>query len=112
MLSQQMLFLLAVCFNLVLSQTCSHLMYDGMQGNEEQKAEGQQVLADVLESMRIVAVLLSPIAPQLSCRMYRQLGFSQEQVDMLSADDLHWGGAYAAASRRHTALGGVQKIFA
>ena len=63
-----------------------------LQGNDEQKAQGRQVLADVLECMRIVAVLLSPIAPQLSQRMYLQLGFSEDQFKSLTLSDSQWGG--------------------
>lgn len=64
----------------------------GLQGNDEQKAEGRQVLADVLEALRIVAILISPLTPRLACAMYTQLGFSEEQFQDLSLADAAWGG--------------------
>ena len=66
-----------------------------LQGSEEQKALGRQVLGDVLECMRIVAVLLAPITPQLSQRMYSQLGFSAADFQALSLADARWGGEHA-----------------
>ena len=64
-----------------------------LQGNDEQKAEGRQVLADVLEALRIVALLISPITPRLARAMYMQLGFSEEHFRELTLADAAWGGA-------------------
>ena len=43
-------------------------------GDEEAKAEAAAALAGVLEAVRIVAVMLSPVTPSLSARIYGQLG--------------------------------------
>jgi methionyl-tRNA synthetase len=61
-------------------------------GSEEEKAEAAAVLAAVLEAVRIVAVLLSPVTPALSSRIYRQLGLSAEQYAELTWADTEWGG--------------------
>lgn len=61
-------------------------------GSEEQKAEAAVVLAAVLEAVRVVAVLLSPVTPALSARIYQQLGFSPEQHAVLTWADTEWGG--------------------
>ncbi|KAI3437932.1 hypothetical protein D9Q98_000376 [Chlorella vulgaris] len=60
-------------------------------GSDEQKVEAAAVLAAVLEAVRVVAVLLSPVTPSLSSRIYQQLGFSQEQFEALSWADTEWG---------------------
>ena len=60
-------------------------------GSDEQKVEAAAVLAAVLEAVRVVAVLLSPVTPSLSSRIYQQLGFSQEQFEALSWADTDWG---------------------
>jgi methionyl-tRNA synthetase len=43
---------------------------------QEQQGEVERVLYCVLESIRLSAYLLSPIIPDLSGKIYRQLGFS------------------------------------
>ncbi|GAB4819284.1 hypothetical protein N2152v2_006330 [Parachlorella kessleri] len=60
-------------------------------GSEEQKAEAARVLVAVLEAVRIVAVLLSPVTPSLSRRIYQQLGYSVQQVEALQWQDTEWG---------------------
>ena len=61
-------------------------------GGEEDKAAAAAVLAAVLEAVRIVAVLLSPVTPALSGRIYNQLGLSeQQQYAALSWADTAWG---------------------
>lgn len=40
-----------------------------------------QDLVIILEAMRIIAVALSPVTPNLSWRIYEQLGYSKEQFD-------------------------------
>ena len=68
-----------------------------VQGTEEQKAGGRQVLADCLEAVRIVAVLLAPITPSLSARIYAQLGFDEASHRDLCLDHAQWGGESPAA---------------
>ena len=50
------------------------------------------MLADCLEAVRIVAVLLVPITPGLSARIYAQLGFDEASRRDLCLDHAHWGG--------------------
>ncbi|MCO5548575.1 hypothetical protein L7F22_002035 [Adiantum nelumboides] len=54
-------------------------------------AEAAQDLGTVLEAVRIVAVALSPVTPQLSLRIYLQLGYSVEDFQSLSWEDTNWG---------------------
>jgi methionyl-tRNA synthetase len=58
----------------------------------------EQTLYSVLESVRLAAYILSPITPDISTEIYRQLGFSLEFNDktllknaVLSATDGSWG---------------------
>ena len=57
----------------------------------QRKADAAAVLAAVLEAVRVVAVLLSPVTPALSTRIYTQLGFSEQQAAALSWADTEWG---------------------
>lgn len=51
-----------------------------------------QDLVIVLEAVRVVAVALSPVTPQLSLRIYLQLGYSETDFQSLSWGDTRWGG--------------------
>lgn len=53
-----------------------------LQGSDGEKAFAGQVLVSVLEAVRIVAVLLSPVTPCLSERIYLQLGFSEKEFEV------------------------------
>ncbi len=46
----------------------------------------------VLEAVRIVAVLLSPVTPRLSSEIYGALGYGPEAYKGLSWGDASWGG--------------------
>jgi methionyl-tRNA synthetase len=79
-----------------------------------QQGEVEQILYGVLESVRLSAYLLSPIIPNLSNQIYRQLGFSldfnhQAQVNHLApfAEHTQWGYFPANAS-----LSKPQPVFA
>lgn len=61
-------------------------------GDDAAKAEAAAALVAVLEAVRIVAVLLAPVAPALSRRIYLQLGFDGAAVDALTWRDAEWGG--------------------
>lgn len=61
-------------------------------GDDAQKAEAAAALAAVLEAVRIVAVMLVPVTPSLSRKIYLQLGFDDSVVDGLSWRDAWWGG--------------------
>ena len=50
------------------------------------------MLLEVLEAARIVAIMLSPVAPALARLIYLQLGFSDEDFANLSWQDTQWGG--------------------
>ena len=52
------------------------------QGDDNQRAHAAVVLCSVLEVLRIVAVALKPVVPQLSARMYQQLGFTEGQFQV------------------------------
>lgn len=63
-----------------------------------QQAEVEQVLYAVLESVRLAAYLLSPIIPNLSTKIYRQLSFSVDfnhltQIQEIAPFAIHsqWG---------------------
>ncbi|WP_421657119.1 methionine--tRNA ligase [Leptothermofonsia sp. ETS-13] len=63
-----------------------------------QHAAVEQILYTVLESVRLAAYLLSPITPNLSTSIYRQLGFSlnfneQSSIDVTApfVTHAHWG---------------------
>jgi methionyl-tRNA synthetase len=45
-----------------------------LQGSDDEKRAAGEVLTAVLEAARIVAVLLAPVTPALSARIYSQLG--------------------------------------
>jgi len=60
-------------------------------GDDGARAEAAAVLVAVLEAVRIVAVMLSPVTPALSRRIYLQLGFLDEDVDALRWEDVRWG---------------------
>ena len=62
------------------------------QGSDEQKEQGRQILVEVLEAVRIVAVLLSPVTPTLAKAAFAQLGFPAETFISLQLSDLEWGG--------------------
>ena len=52
----------------------------------------EEVLYAVLESVRIAAVLISPIVPTLALRILEQLGFSFDSADRLDWSMTAWGG--------------------
>ena len=60
-------------------------------GSDADKEAAAAVLAAVLEAVRVVAVLLSPVTPALSARIYQQLGLSPEQFQALTWADTEWG---------------------
>uniref|UniRef100_A0A0D3FF99 methionine--tRNA ligase n=3 Tax=Oryza TaxID=4527 RepID=A0A0D3FF99_9ORYZ len=96
--------------NLLLSSACETLMEIGNLGNlyiDEQapwscfKQGGESAekaakdLVIILETMRIIAIALSPITPSLSLRIYTQLGFTEDQFRTLRWEDTKWGGLKA-----------------
>ncbi|WP_218081991.1 methionine--tRNA ligase [Anthocerotibacter panamensis] len=60
---------------------------------KDQREKAEQVLYTVLEAARIAAVILSPITPRLSARLYAQLGFSPEALAQVRWQaGTQWGG--------------------
>ena len=53
-------------------------------------------LLAILEASRVMALLLAPITPQLSHRIYTQLGFTDEQYQTATWQDTAWGMLRAA----------------
>jgi len=58
-------------------------------------AKAHAVLVECVEAIRIVAVLLSPVTPSLSRRIYAQLGYAPEAFETLTWEDAKWGGLRA-----------------
>jgi methionyl-tRNA synthetase len=58
------------------------------QGNQ---AAVERILYAVLESVRIAAVMLSPLVPDLSLRILAQLGFAYQDVNDLTWQLTDWG---------------------
>ena len=57
------------------------------------KEEGAQTLLTVLELVRITAILMSPITPTLSHKIYTQLGYTDEEWQQVSWEaDTNFGG--------------------
>ncbi len=63
-----------------------------MQGSPEEKEQASFVLLEVLEAARVVAVMLTPVAPALARLVYLQLGFSDQGFETLTWADAQWGG--------------------
>ena len=63
-----------------------------MQGSPEEKEQASLVLLEVLEAARVVAVMLTPIAPALARLVYLQLGFTDQEFESLTWADVQWGG--------------------
>lgn len=65
-------------------------------GDDTAKAEAAASLVAVLEAVRIVAVMLSPVTPALSRRIYDQLGLGAAALDAARWDEATaWGGLAA-----------------
>ncbi|KAM3315013.1 hypothetical protein ACQJBY_033647 [Aegilops geniculata] len=92
--------------NLSLTSACETVLEIGNLGNlyiDEQAPwscfkQGGEIaekaakdLVIILETMRIIAIALSPITPSLSLRIYTQLGFTEDQFRTLRWDDTKWG---------------------
>lgn len=57
----------------------------------------EQDLVIILETVRIIAIALSPATPSLSWRIYEQLGYSRDQFD-----ETTWVGLSLPLSFSHT----------
>ncbi|KAL4556867.1 hypothetical protein LXL04_035033 [Taraxacum kok-saghyz] len=96
--------------NLMLSSACESVLEIGNVGNLY--IDGQapwslfkqggasfdlaaKDLVIVLEAMRIIAVALLPVTPNLSLRIYQQLGYTTQQFNAVTWRDTKWGGLKA-----------------
>jgi len=59
---------------------------------EGHRVEAEAVLYAVLEAVRIAAVLLAPVIPELSGRIWSQLGFAPAAYAQLTWATTEWGG--------------------
>ncbi|KAM6598947.1 hypothetical protein CsatA_018556 [Cannabis sativa] len=93
--------------NLSLSSACEAVLEIGNAGNSymDERApwslfkqggaaaeDAAKDLVIILETMRIIAIALSPISPGLCWRIYAQLGFSKNQFDAATWSETKWGG--------------------
>lgn len=93
--------------NIGLSSACEAVLEIGNAGNsymdehapwssfKQGGAAAESAAKDlviILETMRIIAVALLPVAPRLCQRIYMQLGYSEEQFNATTWDDTKWGG--------------------
>lgn len=62
-------------------------LFKSESSTDREKAE--QVLVSILEALRVVAIVLSPVTPELSQKIYAQLGC--EGFDAVRWEDAHWG---------------------
>lgn len=63
-----------------------------LKGTEEERAEALAFLVATLESVRIVAALISPVVPGVARKIYLQLGFSEAEFEGLRwAEATRWG---------------------
>ena len=76
-----------------------------MKGSAEAKEQASLVLLEVLEAARVVAVMLTPIAPALARLVYLQLGFSDQEFETLTWADAQWGGKLPCKLLAHHRLG-------
>ena len=68
-----------------------HDSVPAVQGTDEEKQAAELALVAVLEAVRVVAVLLAPVTPQLSGKIYGALGYGPEVYKSLSWGDASWG---------------------
>ncbi|OMP11589.1 Aminoacyl-tRNA synthetase, class 1a, anticodon-binding protein [Corchorus olitorius] len=61
------------------------------QGGDASEAAAKDLVI-ILETMRIIAIALSPIAPSLCRRIYAQLGYSEDEFNNLNWNETKWGG--------------------
>ncbi|KAJ0046175.1 hypothetical protein Pint_06258 [Pistacia integerrima] len=93
--------------NLSLSSACEAVLEIGNAGNsymderapwslfKQGGAASETAAKDlviILEAMRIIAVALSPVTPNLSWRIYEQIGYSKDQFNSATWSDTKWGG--------------------
>lgn len=78
---------------LVRSAACVRTAH--VQGSEAEKAAAGLEMVAVLEAVRIVAVLLSPVVPRMARRIYAALGYPESAAEAMRWHDAAWGGLAA-----------------
>ncbi|KAG0567910.1 hypothetical protein M758_7G105300 [Ceratodon purpureus] len=68
--------------------------------------DAAQDLTVILEAVRIMAVALSPVVPELCSRIYSQLGYTEADFKSISWEDTRWGGL-----KRGQVMADAQPIF-
>lgn len=63
-------------------------------GTDQEKEDAKAALVAVLEAVRVVAVILMPITPSLSQRIYEQLGIDASVWESLTWEDATWGNGH------------------
>ncbi|KAL5730540.1 methionine--tRNA ligase [Ranunculus cassubicifolius] len=113
--------------NLQLSSACEAVLEIGNAGNvymdecapwslfkkgTASKDDAAKVLVIILEAMRIIAVALSPIAPNLCQKIYAQLGYSEDQFGSIAWSDTRWGGLKAGQvmAQAHPIFARIEKL--
>ena len=76
-----------------------------MQGSPEEKEQASLVLLEVLEAARVVAVMLTPVAPALARLVYLQLGFTDQEFEALTWANAQWGGKLLCKHLGQSSLG-------
>ena len=89
--------------NLYLSDTAPWTAFK--QGDAAAQAEAARTLVAVLEALRVVAIMLNPVTPDLSAKVYGQLGFGAEYAT------LAWGDAEWGALRAGHAISKPKPVF-
>ncbi|KAM0936711.1 putative methionine--tRNA ligase [Dioscorea sansibarensis] len=96
--------------NLLISSACESVLEIGNAGNlyiderapwslfKQGGTSSEMAAKDlvvILEAMRIIAIALSPVTPSLCLRIYKQLGFSEDEFKAVTWNDTKWGGLRA-----------------
>ncbi len=77
----------------------------GKKKDEESRARFDEIMYSAAETLRIVSVLLKPVLPEITEKIWAQLGMSEKLIDQ-RIDQLTWGGLTAGQ-----ALGEAAQIF-
>ena len=75
-----------------MSEGLNEVAACALQGSPGEKEQAGLVLLEVLEAARVVAVMLTPIAPSLARLIQLQLGYTHRDIDLVTWADAEWGG--------------------
>ena len=80
---------------MLIVQLADQLWRGGYDLEMAKMREDNAFLVAVLEALRVVAIMLNPVTPDLSAKVYGQLGFGAEYAT-LAWGDAEWGALRAA----------------